>query len=859
MVFLYSDEMRLKLTEQSKKPLKVVKGRVFLYIKRWIVVFCYFVLISSCNLFAASGTWQLDADGNWAVNGNWTGATFPDNAANVATLNTLTTPTITITLPNSAVNVIDLDSLVFNASNNYILANSNGRIQLNTSGTGLTQSGSGNITIAPTVRLINSQTWTGNGAGTVTVSGAFTNPGGTQTLTKDGSFNLILTNGGNAFDGIVINAGALESQAAGAFGGSGITLGGGTLKISTINQTYNQVFTASSASTMEVASGITFTLGNGANDLTGSGALTKTGTGTLVLGQSSNHSGGITISAGQVNIGNDSALGTGTLTLNGGTLFHTVNRTLANPLNITATSTLSASTGRDITFSSGTISGTSGTTLNVRSTDATAGRNVIFTGNGFTLDSNIDLDDYNQLQFNNATGTQTFNGVISGTGDASGALIKGAAGTTVLAGANTFTGSVGVNTGVLNIRNGSALGTTAGGTTVASGAALELQNNITVGTEALTINNAGIGSNGALRNISGDNIWQGTVALGSSSSIGSDAGSLNISGVISGASASILTKVGAGTVEFSSANTYAGLTRPSAGILLVTSNNALGTATGVFINDTVTLSGGTLAIQGGIDYSTLEALTINGLGAGGNGAFRNISGDNIWRGNVKIGSGAPSSSIGSDTGTLDIRGVISGASGLDLAKVGAGTVRFLNANTYLGATTVNGGTLSLDAAGALQSTSSITLNSGGTLLFSGTDPMDRVGDAVPITMAGGTLSANDKTETLGAMTLTANSIINLSGGGTAATLTFGTGTYTAGLLTINSWTGSAYTSGTDDKIVFTPGSLSQNFLNNIQFTGFGQGAAQLGSGEIVPVPEPGTILSGLLLVGLLARRFTKKS
>jgi hypothetical protein len=40
---------------------------------------------------------------------------------------------------------------------------------------------------------------------------------------------------------------------------------------------------------------------------------------------------------------------------------------------------------------------------------------------------------------------------------------------------------------VLNIQNATALGTTGGSTTVASGAALQLQGGISVGAEALTL------------------------------------------------------------------------------------------------------------------------------------------------------------------------------------------------------------------------------------------------------------------------------------------------------------------------------------------------------------------------------------
>jgi autotransporter-associated beta strand protein len=110
-------------------------------------------------------------------------------------------------------------------------------------------------------------------------------------------------------------------------------------------------------------------------------------------------------------------------------------------------------------------------------------------------------------------------------------------GTLTLTGANTYTGATTLSAGVINIRNATALGTTAGGITVASDAALELQGGITVGAEALTLRGTGVGSAGALRNISGDNTYGGLLTLGAAARINSDAGNLSISnvGTITGA------------------------------------------------------------------------------------------------------------------------------------------------------------------------------------------------------------------------------------------------------------------------------------------------------------------------------------
>src|SRR6202022_775186 len=113
-----------------------------------------------------------------------------------------------------------------------------------------------------------------------------------------------------------------------------------------------------------------------------------------------------------------------------------------------------------------------------------------------------------------------------------GGLKKLGNGTLTLTGANAYTGATTVSAGVLNIQNATALGTTATGTSVSSGAALQIQGGIAVGAEALTLNGSGISSDGALRNISGNNSWSGSLTLASASTIGSDAGTLTLSGTL---------------------------------------------------------------------------------------------------------------------------------------------------------------------------------------------------------------------------------------------------------------------------------------------------------------------------------------
>jgi hypothetical protein len=48
------------------------------------------------------------------------------------------------------------------------------------------------------------------------------------------------------------------------------------------------------------------------------------------------------------------------------------------------------------------------------------------------------------------------------------------------------------------------------------------------------------------------------------------------------------------------------------------------------------------------------------------------------------------------------------------------------------------------------------------------------------------------------------------------------------------------------------------FLAAVNFTGFGTGATRLASGELVPVPEPKTIISAIALFGFGLWRFFSK-
>lgn len=398
---------------------------------------------------------------------------------------------------------------------------------------------------------------------------------------------------------------------------------------------------------------------------------------------------------------------------------------------------------------------------------STAGGAVSMTGaNGILNLGAINLG-AGALTLNSAGAiTQNIGDSIGG----SGALIKQGTGTLTLSNANTYAGVATVSAGTVSVTNAAGLGATTAGTTVASGATLSI-NNVALGAEALTINGAGVGGNGALIG-SGTAASSGTVAMGSASTIGTAASgdTLSLLGVVSGGFA--LTKVGAGTLVSSAANTYTGATLINAGTLAVTTNNALGTTAG----GTTIASGATLDLRN-VTYSTAEALTVNG------GTILASAGTSSLAGNIALGANSTVNVTGTQ---LTLSGVTSGAT-FGINKQSAGTLVLAGANTYTGATSVSGGTLRLNAANRIADTSAVTVASGATFDMNNfSDTVGSLAGAGNVTLGSGTLTAggNGASTTYsgvasgtGGLTKTGAGVMTLSGANTytgATTVSAGT-------------------------------------------------------------------------------------
>ncbi|MDD4869536.1 MAG: DUF2341 domain-containing protein [Kiritimatiellae bacterium] len=369
--------------------------------------------------------------------------------------------------------------------------------------------------------------------------------------------------------------------------------GGGTAYILTIGGAGNAAITVDASATANITIGTTARGGvalaenitithDGSGTLTiarpisGGFALTKSGTGILTLNGANTYSGVTTINDGTISantIGNsaNSSLGNASSAVvlgdatHKGTLYYTG---------------IAIATARALSISAG-----GGELDNVGlGTITFAAAQTIANSTGlFTIGGDRDV---------------TVNSVI---GAGSGGLTMDGSGTLTLTGANTYSGATTINAGVVNIRNATGLGTTAGGVSVASGAALQLQGGITVGAEALTLNGTGVSTDGALRNISGNNTYQGAITIGSATRINSDSGLLTLDVAsgngITGAGQNVtfggeediivadpiatttgtLTKDGMGTLTLSGANTYSGVTTVNAGILKFTNNASAAT------------------------------------------------------------------------------------------------------------------------------------------------------------------------------------------------------------------------------------------------------------------------------------------
>jgi autotransporter-associated beta strand protein len=251
-----------------------------------------------------------------------------------------------------------------------------------------------------------------------------------RTVTKVGTGTWTLTGNNTTDAAFTVTGGVLAADANSRLANGGaLTLDGGTFRYAAAFNDLRALVLGSNGGSLDTqAYSVTHSTG-----ISGSGALTKIGSGSLTLDTANTYSGGTTLSVGTLVAGHDSALGTDTLRLAGGTLAASGTRSLGNAVTLSAASTVGGSSP------------------------------LTFTG-AWTLAGN------HNLTVNNSA-TTTIAGAIGESGGPR-VLIKDGSGTLELTGANTYTGGTLIAGGTVRINNatGSAFGT--GGVTIASGATL---------------------------------------------------------------------------------------------------------------------------------------------------------------------------------------------------------------------------------------------------------------------------------------------------------------------------------------------------------------------------------------------------
>ncbi len=243
-----------------------------------------------------------------------------------------------------------------------------------------------------------------NQSGDVTFAGSIS---GSGTLSQIGSGTLTLTGASTFSGGTTVSAGTLAVGNSSALGTGTLAMAEGTtLAFAADGLTLANAVTLSGDPTISVASGQTGTLAGVLSDGSQPGDIVKTGGGTLVLAADNTYSGGTTVSAGTLQLGN------------GGTSGSIVG-------NVTDNGTLAFDRSDDFTFA-GVISGSGALVQSGAGTLTLTGANT-YTG-GTTVSAGTLAGNTTSLQGNivdnaavafNQTGTGTYANTISGTGSSS--------------------------------------------------------------------------------------------------------------------------------------------------------------------------------------------------------------------------------------------------------------------------------------------------------------------------------------------------------------------------------------------------------------------------------------------------------
>jgi autotransporter-associated beta strand protein len=302
--------------------------------------------------------------------------------------------------------------------------------------------------------------------------------------------------------------------------------------------------------------------------------------------------------------------------------------------------------------------------------------------------------------------------------DGSGTIEKLGSGNVTLSGSSSYTGETILTTGTITSANANCLGSSAGGTTVAAGATLDVFTG-GFGAEPIIINGAGVDDLGAIvcGTVAGNLNGVQHLTLASDSTIGGT-GRWDVRGsdaILAGNFK--LTKIGSNQISLVDVDVTVRDIEVHGGMLTI--------EYGAVVDDsnpgTITMIGGILGFGGfGNPITCSKPIVLDGGSI--NTTATNFDGDATVA--SAIGLAAASNTISAQGGsTLTLSGPISGNG--SLAKADNGTVLLAAAPAYSGDTMVSTGTLSLAASG-LADNSTVEIGATATLNlgFTGTDTVN---------------------------------------------------------------------------------------------------------------------------------------
>jgi len=620
------------------------------------------------------------------------------------------------------------------------------------------------------------QTSGGSATGSLTLSGS-------NTLTE---FIVNVARTVNLNSSYALGTGRLNMNAQGSFdntSGSAVTLQNNNVTVAQ-NSTFvgsnalsfgSGTVTASGANRTLTITSSTLTIGS----LDTSGASpttytwTKAGAGTLAITRAagSNFRAGFTISAGILQVGNNTALGTGTVALGGSTL-QAIDTDVALANNFTWASAPTFSGSQSLTLNGNvSVPNQSNQTL---TNNIASNKTLTFGGN---WDVNSTLAGGGNGPVLAGTGNTTFSGTILQTSTASGKTL-----TVTNTGTTRFQGVV---------ATAGSFSQTGAGTVILSGTMS--------GPSGYTINNASAvfdqTSTSAISGTGGFSLSNGNATLsGSNSYLGT-------------------TSVSNGVLKLNSANAL-----PSSGALSIGAGGVLGLGSG---NSTFTRAIGTGAGQvnwsagGFAAYGSDATVNFGNLGVSGTVDAKVAT---VWSASTadrtveflnpyNIGSGG-TKTVTVNNGSADVDARFSGGlvgSIAPFTKAGAGTLELTAASPYSGTTTIAAGQLRFSGTGSLTGNT-------GPVVVNGSDAQLKWNSSValtrPLTVTQGTISGTGSISATGGVSIGTNAV--LSPGNSPGTQAFTTGlTLTPGgtyVWEVNSGTG---TTGTNwDLINVTGGGLN---------------------------------------------------